>query len=154
MQVDGTRHLVECHCVLPQYKNKTPPIYHKFVVFSVVQDDQVQPKLAQCNNCGIVHRVVDFCKSEIVHGLEEGKSLRTIDDVRINLPDKLSEFLLVQKVDLPTWEYVEFLIENKIERPVTLSKTDTGSMQQMKVLHILVDGTFKVKNEMRQDDIQ
>ena len=26
------RHLVECHCVLPLYKDKKPIIYHKFAV--------------------------------------------------------------------------------------------------------------------------
>jgi hypothetical protein len=154
MQLDGIRHLIECHCVLPQFKSRTPVVYHKFIVFSVVNDDHVQPKLAQCNNCGIMHRVVDICKSEIVHGLEEGSALRTIDDIKMNIPQRLSDFLLTQKLDLPTWEYIEFILDNKLDRPIMISKTDTGTISQMKILHITSDGSFKIKNETRQDDLQ
>ena len=154
MALDGIRHLIECHCVLPQYRNRNPPVFHKFVVFSIVSDDQVQKKLAQCNNCGILHRIVDICKSEIVHGLEEGSSLRTIEDLKVSLPQRLSDFLVTQKLDISAWELVEFLIDNKLERDVVLSKTESGDITQLKILQINADGSFKVRNETRQDEME
>ena len=153
MPIEGIRHLIECHCVLPQFRNRTPALYHKFIVFSLVDDDKVQQKLSQCNNCGIIHKIVDLCKSEIVHGLEEGRSLRTIEDIKMSLPARLVEFLTQQNVDISTWEYVEFILDNKIEKEVVISKDDKADIIQLKILHIKEDGTFKVRTETRQDDI-
>ena len=154
MALEGIRHLIECHCVLPQYRNKNPPVFHKFIVFSAINDDQVQKKLAQCNNCGILHRIVDICKSEIVHGLEEGASLRTIEDLKISLPQRLSDFLVTQKLDIATWEFIEFLIDNKSEKDVVISRTEAGDITQLKILQINADGTFKVINETSQNDVE
>lgn len=154
MELEGIRHLIECHCVLPQYRNRNPPVFHKFVVFSAISDDQVQKKLAQCNNCGILHRIVDICKSEIVHGLEEGSSLRSIEDLKISLPQRLSDFLVTQKLDIATWEFIEFLIDNKFEKDVVISRTEAGDITQLKILQINADGTFKVRNETSQNDVE
>ena len=30
----GIKHLIQCHCILPQYRNIDDPIFHKFIVFS------------------------------------------------------------------------------------------------------------------------
>jgi hypothetical protein len=153
MPIEGIRHLIECHCVLPQFRNRTPPLYHKFIAFSLVDDDKVQQKLTQCNNCGIIHKVVDLCKSEIVHGLEEGRSLRTIEDIKMGLPARLVEFLTQQNIDISTWEYVEFILDNKIEKEVVINKDEKADIVQLKILHIKEDGTFKVRSETRQDEI-
>ena len=154
MALEGIRHLIECHCVLPQYRNKNPPVFHKFIVFSAINDDQVQKKLAQCNNCGILHRIVDICKSEIVHGLEEGSSLRSIEDLKVSFPQRLSDFLVTQKLDISTWEFIEFLIDNKLEKDVVINKTEAGDITQLKILQINADGTFKVRNETSQNDVE
>jgi len=154
MALEGIRHLIECHCVLPQYRNSNPPVFHKFIVFSAINDDQVQKKLAQCNNCGILHRIVDICKSEIVHGLEEGSSLRSIEDLKVSFPQRLSDFLVTQKLDISTWEFIEFLIDNKLEKDVVINKTEAGDITQLKILQINADGTFKIRNETRQDDVE
>ena len=152
MALEGIRHLIECHCVLPQYRNANPPVYHKFVVFSVADDDVIQKKLSQCNNCGILHKIIDFCKSEIAHGLEEGNSLRTIEDIKLGIPEKLSTFLTQQNVDISLWEYVEFILDNKQEKEIILKKEQKDEVTQLKILHIKEDGTFKIKNETRQDE--
>jgi len=131
-----------------------PPVYHKFVVFSIVEDDVVKPKLSQCNNCGIVHRVIDLCKSEIVHGAEEGNSIRNIEDIKLSLSQKIVDFLSQQKSDVTIWEFVEFLLENKKEAEVVLSKDQQGNITQIKILHVRPDGTFKVKSETRQDEME
>jgi hypothetical protein len=152
MALEGVRHLIECHCTLPQYRNANPPVYHKFVVFSVLDEDAIQKKLVQCNNCGIIHKVVDLCKTEIAHGMEEGQSLRSIEDIKIGIPDKMVIFLTQQNADISTWEYVEFILDNKQEKEVILKKEQKDDLTQLKILHIKEDGTFKVKNETRQDE--
>ena len=153
MALDGMRHLVECHCILPQFRNTSPTVYHKFIVFSVSEDDVVQPKLAQCNNCGIIHKVVDFCKSEIVHGLEDSSSLRTIDDIKVSMPQNLVEFLVPQSLDISLWELIEFVLDNKQEKEIPLTKDDKTDLTQIKMLHIKNDGSFKVKTVTRQDTL-
>ena len=77
----GVKHLVQCHCILPQYKNAKDPVFHKFTVFSVIDDsDTVVSKYAECNNCGAAHKVYDICKSEIVVGKDEVRSYLKISD--------------------------------------------------------------------------
>jgi len=154
MAIDGLRHLIECHCILPQFRNRKEPVYHKFVVFSITNDDVFQQKLVQCNNCGIVHKVIDFCKSEIVHGIEENKSLRTIEDIKLGIPKTICEFLTQQNADLSIWEFVEFVLENNLEKDVVIKKDDSGGITQVKILQIKQDGTFKVRNHTRQDIVE
>lgn len=154
MAREGVRHLIECHCILPIFRNYNPPVYHKFLVFSIIEEDQVQPKIVQCNNCGILHKVIDLCKSEIVHGVEDSSSLRSIDDIKYSIPSNLSEFLVNQKQDITTWEYVEFIIDNKLDTEIILGKDDKTDVTQIKMLHIKPDGSFKVKSVTRQDVIE
>jgi len=78
----GVKHLVQCRCVLPQYKSALTPVYHQFVVFSVIDEtDSVISKIVQCNNCGILHRIFEVGKSEILSGKEELKSLEVFFDL-------------------------------------------------------------------------
>ena len=45
---------------------KNPPA-HEFIAFSILgEDDKVEESYVKCNNCGITHKVVDLCKSEIL----------------------------------------------------------------------------------------
>ena len=81
----GVKHLVQCRCVLPQFKHAHKPIQHQFVVFSVINDEgNVESKFAQCPNCGLIHKVVDVNNSEIMHGRENMGALITIDDVKLS----------------------------------------------------------------------
>jgi len=108
------KHIIECHCVLPQNRNKSIPVYHKFVVFSEIDDsDTVVPKFVQCNNCGIVHKVIDICRSEIAAGKEELKTINTIKDIRMCIPDDAAGLLESYSCDLATWEHIEFIYRNE-----------------------------------------
>jgi hypothetical protein len=84
--------------------------------------------------------------------MEEGHSLRTAEDIKLGIPDKLATFLTQQNADISMWEYVEFILDNKQEREVILKKEQKDELTQLKILHIKEDGTFKVKNETRQDE--
>ena len=113
--MQGMKHIVECHCVLPQNRGKSVPIYHTFIVFSEIDDsDTVVPKFVQCNNCGIVHKVTDICRSEIAVGKEELKTISTIDDIRVGLPDDTCNLLDSYSCDLATWEHIDFIYLCKI----------------------------------------
>jgi len=110
----GVKHMVECHCILPQFKYRESALYHKFIVFSIIDDsDTVIPKFAQCNNCGVVHRIFDICKSEIVAGKEDLNSITTKEEMSLSLSSDLVDVLKTYNVDLPTWEQASFIITHK-----------------------------------------
>lgn len=151
MSTEGIKHLIQCHCVLPQFRNSNPPIFHKFVVFSIVENDQLREKIVQCNNCGVLHKVTEQCKSEILFGKESSGSVRTIEDVELSLPERLSAYLKSQNVDIATWENVEWLVENDQESEIVIRRDDQGGRTNLKILTIKKDGTFKTRNEMISD---
>jgi len=146
--VKGIKHLVECHCVLPQYRGLDKPVYHKFITFSVVDDsDTVIPKYAQCNNCGVIHKIIDICKSEIVSGKEELKSITTVEELSLNIPINISDVLKVYNVDLPTWEYVNFIItNNQWGSHVILTKDDVKEEITGKKLLFIEPGKYKIED--------
>lgn len=109
----GMRHLVECNCVLPQYKNKEPVIWHRFAVFSVIDEKNVvQEKFAQCNNCGIIHKVIEIGQSEITVK-ENLKSIKTIEDIKFGIQPDVAGILEQYKCDISLWEEAEFILNNK-----------------------------------------
>lgn len=154
MSTEGIKHLISCHCVLPQYRNANPPIFHKFVVFSLVEDDQVKEKIVQCNNCGVLHLVNDHCKSEILSGKESSSSVRTIEDVELSLPERLAAYLKSQNVDIATWENVEWLVDNSHEAEVVIRRDEQSGKTNLKILNIKKDGTFKTRNEIISDSTE
>ena len=112
--MNGIKHLIECHCVLPLYRNRDNPVYHKFIVFSVIDDsDTVVPKYSQCNNCGVIHKVIDLCRSEVLAGRDELRSVISIDDLRVMIPEDIVRVLDSYTCDLATWENVLFILQNK-----------------------------------------
>lgn len=112
--MQGMKHIIECHCVLSQNRNKSVPVYHKFIVFSEIDDsDTVVPKFVQCNNCGIVHKVIDICKSEIAVGKEDLRTINTIKDIKMCIPEDAAALLESYSCDLATWEHVEFIYRNQ-----------------------------------------
>jgi len=120
--------MIECHCILPQFKNRASPPYHKFVVFSTIDDsDTAIPKYAQCNNCDVVHKVFDICKSEIISGKDELRSITSKNDLSLVLSPSLVEVLKTYNADVPTWEQANFIISNrKWGQSIILSKDTIG----------------------------
>lgn len=123
--MEGIKHLVQCHCVLPQFKDRSDPIFHKFTVFSIIDDsDTVQPKFSQCNNCGVIHKIVDICKSELT-SKEESRSIPNIEDIKFSLSSDLSRVLDSYQCDLATWEQAEWIFLNKLwDRWILLSRDE------------------------------
>lgn len=148
------KHLIECHCTLKIYENKTKPIYHKFVVFSeLTNEDTIVEKFVLCNNCDIIHRVYEICKSEIMWGKEGLRSLVvTKEDIKFNLESDYSKIVdLLEKHDneVADWEYADYLIENNLEGNIVLEKKEISDIINYKILYIK-DKSFKIKNQSTQ----
>jgi hypothetical protein len=144
--MQGVKHLIQCHCVLPQFKNSANPVFHKFVVFSLIDDsDTVQPKFAQCNNCGIVHKVVDLCKSELT-SKEDTKSVSTIQDIELSIGVDLAALLKSYNCDLATWEQTEWIVLSKAyDNFIILSKEEIDDEIHGKRLLFLENGRFRIE---------
>ena len=109
----GQKHLVQCQCVLPQYRKLKEPVFHKFVVFSILDNDTVEPKYVQCNNCNAVHKVYDLCKSEIIPGKDELRSVVTIREISPFIPSDLRQLLETYNCELSIWEHIKFLLDEQ-----------------------------------------
>ena len=155
MPPEGVKHLIDCHCILPQYRNADPPIYHKFVVFSVIENDNVEPKFVQCNNCSVVHKIVDICKSEIVAGLDFSSAITTLEEVKPALPDDIAAILDKNRCDLATWENVLFNLDNKPEGfEIPIAREENLGLTQVKVLVVNDKGKVRLKTESRNDYLE
>ena len=143
----GQRHLVECHCVLPIYKNKKPTVYHKFVVYSKIDDNtgKVIPKYVNCNNCGITHCVFELCRSDIIVGKEEINSVRKIEDFKISLDAKIYNLLQEYFCNIDVYEEVEEIFEKEIfPRTVVLKREIIDEKHSVKILEIKNNTSFKI----------
>jgi hypothetical protein len=145
--VQGIKHLVQCHCILPQFKDAVDPTFHKFVVFSIIDDsDTVQPKLAQCNNCGVIHKITDICTSELM-SKDESKSISNIEDIKLSLPSELIRVLESYQCDLATWEQAEWIYLSKAwDQWITLTREHDDEYElHGKRLIFLENGRFRIE---------
>ena len=142
----GLKHLVECHCVLPQFRNKKERPYHKFVVFSVIDKaDGVIPKHAVCNNCGVIHNVYDIGKSEILVGQESGAIIQK-EDIELMIPTSISNVLKSYDCDISVWEHVLFVMQNSIfPEKIILSRDVDGEIISGKILTIEEINKYQIK---------
>ena len=149
----GQRHLLKCRCVLPQLKGKQNPLMHHFMAFSVINDDDtVVVKYAQCNNCGLIHKVTDICTSEILAGKEAMSSIVTVEDIKQSLPPNLSNILERHNVDISTWEMAQFYLENKQwGNAVVLSQEEDSGTKHGKYVRIISESFFKIENFTREE---
>lgn len=149
----GYKHLIQCRCVLPQFKNRPDPPRHKFIVFSVIdENDKVELKYAQCNHCGLIHKVVDICKSEIQAGKESSSLILTIDDIKISLPADLVTILDKYNAELSTWEQARFILENKEwGNFLLLEQEEESGVKQGKYLRIFGENFYKMENFSREE---
>ena len=149
----GLKHLVTCRCTLPQFKRSPTPPMHQFTVFSVIgDDDKVVPKYAQCNNCGIVHRVTEINKSDIMPGKESSNAIIKVSDIKVSLPARLADILEGNDADLPTWEQAKFIMDNKRwgEFVVLTTESDEG-VRSGKYLRILGENMYDVSGFERNE---
>lgn len=153
----GQRHLVECHCILPLYKERQPPVYHKFAVYSVLDEKtgKVEEKYVTCNNCGVTHLVKEFCKSEIRTGKENLGSIRSIDEVKISIPAKINQILEPYNATIDIYEEIEDVLENsEYPRQIVIKREIIDEKYHLKILNIIANDRFKILSEVLEDTIQ
>ena len=138
--------MVECHCVLPQFRNSAKPKYHNFVVFSILDDSGSPiPKHARCNNCGVIHNIIDLCKSEIIAGHEEGAVIE-IEDIELMLPESITNILKNYDCDVPTWEQALFIVQNaKWGSYVILKRNYEKGIEAGKLLRLNSPGNYRIE---------
>lgn len=141
------KHLIECRCFLPQFKHTietSNPVYHKFVVFSIINSDgSIAPSLSQCQNCGLVHRVMEVNQSTVTR--KDNVLQQSTTDFEQNLPEQIGSILKEHNVDYPTWQEVNFIFENKVwGKMVVLKKEQIEEFVTGKYLLILGEKLWKV----------
>jgi len=140
------KHLIGCRCILPQFKRSLEPIFHKFIVFSILENDNIVSKLVQCNNCDIVHRIVDFCKSEIVEGKESAGSILSINDMRSMLPHNFSGLLDTYDAPLYVWEEIHHALQNSLwNSKILLWAEDIDGERHGKWLVVKNESSFTIE---------
>lgn len=150
----GQKHFISCRCFLHQFRNLDDPPIYEFSVFSVIDnDDNVITKFAQCPNCKIIHKIVDICKSEIVHR-EHLTSIISVNDIKCSLDEKLIGILEQYEVDLSTWEQAKFIIDNEEWGSfISLTKEFESGLCQGKYLKILKKGIYSIESYARDEII-
>lgn len=128
------------------------PPQHQFLVFSTLDNDLPIFKYAQCNNCGVIHKIVDICKSEILQNKENMSSIMTIDDIRHNLPQNLVDILDRNQAELPAWEQASFILENKEWGNFVILQQETeAGVVQGKYVRIMSESFFKIESFTRNE---
>ena len=156
MAKKGIKHLIQCHCFLPQYRGKPDPVFHKFTVFSVLdlESDTVEPKFAECNNCGAAHKIIDLCKSEIVVGKDEVKTQITIEDIKFSLPESLFDLLTSYNRELPDFEHALFILENNLWGDyIVLTREEMEDYTQGKIVSFVGPEKFKVESYTHRSSV-
>lgn len=147
----AAKHLISCRCILPTLKsNKDAPL-HSFVVFSEEHDGNIVEKHVTCNNCGVVHLVKDFCKSEILNNFEGTNSSLTKDDIKISIPSGVAGILETYNSELPDYEHVKFMIENEILDFIVLSSEFNDGRKSGKILRYKGNGKFEIEPFSRSE---
>jgi hypothetical protein len=140
-----TKHLIQCHCILPQFRNRKDPVFHQFVVFSEFDAETDQ----------VIHKIIDICKSEIIHNKEDVTSIVTISDLKMFMPKDVVSILEAHQSDLPTWEQAKFVYDNELwEEKVVITKDEVDGILQIKALIFKDENKLNVKTFTRQEYLE
>ena len=152
----GIKHIIECHCTLKIYQGEENHLYHKFPVYSKFDSKGfVVEKIVACNNCGTLHRITDICKSEILPGGKDtNKSQVDIEDIELQIPEKISKILKKYECDVSTWEHVLDLYDDESwGSVVVLTRELIDQKYHVKILHIINDDKIKISTKVIEDEI-
>jgi hypothetical protein len=156
----GIKHLIECHCTLKIFdirEDIQDHLYHKFPVYSLLdENDKLIEKIVQCNNCQTLHKVKEYCKSELVErGSETNITSIDVEDIKFQLSDKLINLLEKYNADISTWEHVLDIVEKEVwNQNVILSRQIIDQKYHVKILKVLSENKFKIITKVLNDEIQ
>ena len=155
--MNGTKHLIQCHCILPQFRNRKETVFHKFTVFSSIdpESDTVITHYANCNNCGATHKIYDICKSEIVNGSEDISSVATIEDFSLSLPKQLFETLSQYNCDIADYQHAQHIIDNKMwGSHIVLKREEVDNTLQGKILVFTEEDRYRIESYLHNEYVQ
>ena len=154
--MEGIKHLIQCHCILPQFKNKPNPIFHKFIVFSIIDDgDTVIPKFVNCNNCGMLHKVYDVCSSELITNKDDTNQGMKKFDFKLSLPKDVYDVLTEYNKDVADFEHAQFIIDHqKWNSTIVLVKEQTEESIQGKLLKFISENKFRIESFVHQESFK
>jgi hypothetical protein len=146
------KHLIKCRCVLPQFNKMEEPPDHQFIVFSVLDNKgEIKPHYAQCNNCGLIHKIFEVGVSQTLKK-ESLMSLPTKKDLKSKLTDWLVEALEEHECELHVWQEAEFILKHKIwGRFIVLARERDEQMVLGKIMQILGENLYNIET-FEQDE--
>lgn len=146
------KHLITCKCFLPQFRHLPNAPFHKFIVFSDLDEaGLVEQSLVQCVNCGIVHKIKEVGKTEILKK-EDASSILSIDEVKSGLSEGILNKFSGYDLDLHQWQEIAWILENKQwGRSVILTKDSVDGLTQGKYAQILGEGMIKISGFTRAE---
>jgi len=116
-------------------------------VFSLIDDSEtVVSKHARCNNCGVIHNIIDICKSEVMLGQEVG-AVMTKEDCGMMLPAGVKQILETYECEVPDWEHALYILQNeKWNDFIIVNREDTeiGDLAG-KILKFLAPGNYRLE---------
>lgn len=144
--MSGVKHLIECHCFLKIFNQKSKKINHKFPTYSKFdKNNDIVPKLAKCNNCESVHYIYDLCKSELRPGKESIETVINKEDMIMMLPDKIANVLIKNDADISDFEHALDIIEEEDWGSYLIVKRSiVEEEEQVKVLQIESEDKIKI----------
>ncbi len=154
MKTRGIKHLIQCHCILPQFRKKKDPVFHKFVVFSTIDEesDSVFVHYSNCNNCGATHKIFDLCKSEIVVGSEDAESVVDISDFSLSLPKELFETLGQYTCGVADYQHAQHIIDNKLwGSHIVLKREEVDGKVSGKLLSFLEENKYRIESYLHNE---
>ena len=149
---DYIKHLVKCRCILQQYKKLPEPPFHKFVVFSEIDENaMIVPSFAQCPNCGVVHKIEEVGISKILKK-EDLTSVLSKEEMEESFPEKIRGAIAGYDLEMHQLQEINFVLENKAwGRSVILTKENAGNMISGKYIQIFSETLFKFGVFTRED---
>ena len=152
----ATKHLIQCHCILPQYRGKKDPVFHKFTAFSLIDDesDTVEMHYANCNTTGAVHKIYDICKSEIVVGSEDAKSQIMIEDFKLSLHGDLYETFINYNCEVVDFQFAQYIIDSKLwGSHIVLSREELDEKVQGKIIKFIEENKFRIESYVHKESV-
>jgi hypothetical protein len=99
--------------------------------------------------------VYDLCKSEIVTGKDELRSVSTKKEVGFSIPGDLRDLLETYGCDLPTWELIKFVLdEQRWGEKIILSHETVGDETTGKVLTVVSGDRFMLESYISRETIE
>ena len=154
--MNGTKHLIQCHCILPQYKNKRDPVFHKFVVFSEIdsESDSVIVHYANCDNCGATHKIFDLCKSEIVVGTEDISAVVQKRDFKLSLPNDFYDTLEQYGCGIADFQHAQHIIDQKKwGAHIVLKREQVDGKISGKILNFVEPQKYRIESYLHNEYI-